>query len=87
MCVQEEDGPQTRGNSANYVKNNKRNNHSQNVASPMAQGKAPQVDPHPRPELDRDTCKWCKQKGHFQDCPEFLKHILKKGEDIIVDIS
>lgn len=81
MCVQEEDRPKTRGDSANYVKNKKRNNHSQNVASPKARGKAPQVDPNPRPEVERDACRWCKQKGHFQkDCPEFLKHLLKKGE-------
>jgi hypothetical protein len=34
--------------------------------------------------VDKDTCKWCKKKGHYQkDCPDFLKHLIKKGEDII----
>ncbi len=34
--------------------------------------------------MDKDTCKWCKKKGHYQkDCPDFLKHLIKKGEDII----
>jgi hypothetical protein len=43
ICVQEEDRPKARGDSANYVKHNKkRNNYNQNAASP----KAPQSDPH-----------------------------------------
>jgi hypothetical protein len=39
-------------------------------------------------EVDKDTCSWCKKKEHYQkDCPEFLKHLMRKGEDIIIFID
>ena len=39
-------------------------------------------------QVDKDQCKRCKKHGHYQkDCPEFLKNLLKKGEDIITFID
>jgi hypothetical protein len=32
--------------------------------------------------VDKDQCKWCKRRGHYQkNCIEFLKHLNKQGED------
>jgi hypothetical protein len=32
--------------------------------------------------VDKDQCKWCKRKGHYQkNCNEFLKRLNKQGED------
>jgi hypothetical protein len=32
--------------------------------------------------VDKDQCKWCKRKDHYQkNCIEFLKHLNKQGED------
>ena len=55
------------------------------------QGKAPQTDHHQKfnnVQVDKDTCKWCKKKEHYQkNCSEFLKHLMRKGEDIITFID
>jgi hypothetical protein len=38
--------------------------------------------------VDKDTFKWCKKKGHYQkDYLEFLKHLMRKGEDIITFVD
>jgi hypothetical protein len=38
--------------------------------------------------VGRDQCRWCKKKGHNQkDCPEFLKPLHRKGEDIITFVD
>jgi hypothetical protein len=30
--------------------------------------------------VDKDQCKWCKKRGHYQkNCTEFLKHLNKQG--------
>ena len=49
--------------------------------------KAPQSH-HNQTQANKDECKWCKSKYHHQkDCPEFLSHLLKKGEDIITFVD
>ncbi|XP_034598579.1 uncharacterized protein [Setaria viridis] len=97
MCVQEEDRIKgSRGDSINYVKQNKKRNYQSNNSKPQgklqwdntssskAHGKAPLNDHHQRLNheevVDKDTCKWCKKKGHYQkDCVEFLRFLCKKG--------
>jgi hypothetical protein len=38
--------------------------------------------------VGRDQCRWCRKKGHYQqDCPEFLKHLNRKGEDTITFVD
>jgi hypothetical protein len=85
------------------VKDNSKKNFNKNArpqgkpqwdgsSSSKLQGKAPQNDHHHKPnnfEVDKDTCKFCKKKaGHYQrDCPEFLKHLLRKCEDVITFID
>jgi hypothetical protein len=38
--------------------------------------------------VDKDQCKWCKRRGHYQkNCIEFLKHLNKQGEDHITFVD
>jgi hypothetical protein len=38
--------------------------------------------------VDKDTYRWCHKTGHYQkDYPEFLKHLIRKGEDIITFVD
>ena len=85
MCVQEEERLKSlQDDSANLVKDNKKKNFNKNA---KPQGKAPQHDHHPKnnnAQVEKDQCKWCKKHGHYQrDCPDFLKNLLKRGEDFI----
>ena len=62
------------------------------IAPPLSnKERPPQTDHHQKfnhVQVDKDTYKWCKKKGHYQkDCPEFLKHLMRKGEDIITCID
>jgi RNA polymerase-binding transcription factor DksA len=103
MCVQEEERlKSSHGDSINHVKENKKNFNNKkaksqgkpqwdNSFSSKSQGKAPQNDHHQKSnlvEVDKDTYRWCKKTGHYQkDCPEFLKHLIRKGEDIITFVD
>ena len=85
MCLQKEERLKSlQGDSANLVKDNKKKN-----AKP--QEKAPQNDHHPKnnnAQVEKDQCKWCKKHGHYQrDCLDFLKSLLKRGEDFITFID
>ncbi|XP_066391733.1 uncharacterized protein [Miscanthus floridulus] len=80
MCVQEEERlKSSHGDSINHVNSSKQ------------QGKAPQKDHHQKSnyvQVDKDTCRWCHKTGHYQkNCPDFLKHLMRKGEDIITFID
>ena len=91
------------GDSANHVKENKRKNFNNKKDKPQGkpqwdnnsfskqQGKVPQKDHHKKSnyvQVDKDTCKWCKKTRHYQkDCPDFLKHLMRKGVDIITFID
>jgi hypothetical protein len=38
--------------------------------------------------VDKDQCKWCKRRGHYQkNCIEFLKHLNKQGEDNVTFVD
>ena len=55
------------------------------------QEKTPQNDHHQKnnnAQVEKDQCKWCKKHGHYQrDCPDFLKSLLKTGDDYITFID
>jgi hypothetical protein len=76
------------GDSVNYVKQDKkRSYHDKNAKPPgksqwergsssKSNGKAIQNVHHPgqgnKEVVERDQCRWCRKKGHYQkDCPEF----------------
>ena len=88
MCVQEEERlKSSQGDSANLVKDNKKKIYKN--AKP--QGKAPQNDHYQKnnnAQVKKDQCKWCKKHGHYQmDCLDFLKSLLKRGENFITIID
>ena len=70
------------------MKDNKKKNFNKNA---KPQGKAPQTEHHQKnsnAQVEKDQCKWCKKHGHCQrDCPDFLKSLLKRGEDFIIFID
>jgi hypothetical protein len=38
--------------------------------------------------VDKDQCKWCKKRCHYQkNCIEFLKHLNKQGEDHVMFVD
>ena len=93
MCVQKEERLKaSHGDSLSSVKhNNKKKDFHDKVAKPQgkprwekgssshAPSKAPKKD---QPPAKKDECYWCCSKEHWKkDCPGFLKHCLKKGEE------
>ena len=62
-----------------------------NNSSSKSQGKAPQKDYHQKSnyvQVDNDTYRWCHKTRHYQkDCLEFLKHLIRKYEDIITFVD
>jgi hypothetical protein len=41
-----------------------------------------------RPPAEKDQCKWCFKRVHYQkNCIEFLKHLNKTGEDHITFVD
>jgi len=70
------------------VNDNKKKNFNKNT---KPQGKAPQNDHHLKnnnAQVEKDQCKWFKKHGHYQrDCPDFLKILLKRGDDFITFID
>ena len=60
-------------------------------SSSKQQGKAPKKDHHQKSnyvQVDKDTYRWCHKTGHYyKDCPDFLKHLMRKGEDIITFVD
>jgi uncharacterized protein (DUF4415 family) len=104
ICVQEEERlKSSQGDSVNHVKENKKKNFNNKNAKPQRkpqwdnssfskpQGKTTQTNHHKKfnnVQIDKDTCKWCKRKGHYQkECLEFLKHLMRKCEDVITFID
>ena len=91
MCVQEEERLKaSHSDTINYVKQNKRKTFHDKNAKPHGSSshplsKAPKKD---QPPAEKDECYWCHSKEHQKkDCPLFLKHIIKKGEDIVTFID
>jgi hypothetical protein len=40
------------------------------------------------PPVDKDQCRWCKRRGHYQkNCIEFLKHLNREGEDHVTFVD
>jgi hypothetical protein len=38
--------------------------------------------------IDIDSCMYCKEKGHYKkNCPEFLKYLLKNGNNQVTFID
>jgi len=102
MCVQEEDrlkhsnGGQLVFNVQHKKKNFQNNKNYQNKRpfppgrnqSESGPSNAPQQKDWSTFPVDKDQCLKCKGRGHYKrDCPEFLKELLRKGEDTITFVD
>ena len=102
MCVQEEDrlkhsnGGQLVFNVQHKKKNIQNSKNYQNKRpfppgrnqSESGPSNAPQQKDWSNFPVDKDQCLKCKGRGHYKrDCPEFLKELLRKGEDTITFID
>jgi len=102
MCVQEEDrlkhsnGGQLVFN-VQHKKKNFQNNKNNRNKRPFPPGRnqsesgpsnAPQQKDWSNFPVDKDQCLKCKGREHYKrDCPEFLKELLRKGEDTITFVD
>jgi hypothetical protein len=94
MCVQEEERiKDTRGDSINHVKHNKKNfsnspqskkSHFHNNKTSSSKGKALMKE---QDHVPKGVCRHCKQEGHcMRDCVEFLKWLNMCGKNKYNDL-
>jgi len=94
MCVQEKERLKTaHGDSLNFVSTASERasmTRMQDQKGNLSGKEAPPLT-HLEKDLqqvEKDECLWCHSKTHRKkDCPDFLKHLLKKGEEIITFID
>jgi hypothetical protein len=92
MCVQEEERIKCNNggvDSVNMAKHHqKRKNFAPKPYAPKKEDKAKAVSTSSDHPVDKDRCKWCKKRGHYQkNCIEFLKHLNKQGEDHVTFVD
>jgi hypothetical protein len=82
MCVQEEERINRNNggvDSVNMAKHHqKRKNFAPKSYAPKKEDKGKVVSTSSNHHVDKDQCKWCKKRSHYQkNCIEFLKHLNK----------
>jgi hypothetical protein len=87
MCVQEEE--RTKHNNCGVDSVNMAKHHQKRKNSPpRKEDKGKVVSTSCDQPVDKDQCKWCKRRGHYQkNCIEFLKHLSKQGDDHVTFID
>jgi hypothetical protein len=86
MCVQEERIKRNNGDvdSVNMAKHHQK---GKNFA-PKKEDKGKAMSTSSDHPVDKDQCKWCKKRCHYQkNCIEFLKHLNKQGEDHVTFVD
>jgi hypothetical protein len=92
MCVQEEERIKRNNGGVDSVNMTKHHQKRKNFAlKPYAskkEDKAKAMSTSSNHPVDKDRCKWCKKRGHYQkNCIEFLKHLNKQGEDHVTFVD
>jgi molybdopterin converting factor small subunit len=92
MCVQEEERiKRSNGgvDSINMAKHHeKRKNFAPKPYAPKKEDKGKAMSMSSDPLVDKDQCKWCKRRGHYQkNCIKFLKHLNREGEDHVTFVD
>jgi molybdopterin converting factor small subunit len=87
MCVQEEERIKRNNGGVDSV--NMAKHHQKRKNFPLKkEDKGKAVSTSSNQPVDKDQCKWCKRKGHYQkNCIEFLKHLNKQGEDHVTFVD
>jgi hypothetical protein len=80
MCVQEEEMIKHNNGGVDSVNMVKHHQKRKNFP-PMNEDKGKAMSTSSNQSVDKDQCKWCKRKCHYQkNYIEFLKHLNKQGE-------
>ena len=88
MCVQEEERIKRNNGGADSVNLAKHQQKRKNFPPPRKEDKGKAVSTSSDQPVDKDQCKWCKRRGHYQkNCIEFLKHLNKQGEDHVTFVD
>jgi molybdopterin converting factor small subunit len=87
MCVQEEERIKRNNSSVDSVNMAKHHQKRKNF-SPRKEDKENAVSMSSDQPVDKDQCKWCKRRGHYQkNCIKFFKHLNKQGEDHVTFVD
>jgi hypothetical protein len=87
MCVQEEERIKRNNDGVDSV--NMAKHHQKRKNFPLKkEDKGKVVSMSSDQPMDKDQCKWCKWRGHYQkNCIEFLKQLNKQGEDHVTFVD
>jgi molybdopterin converting factor small subunit len=87
MCVQEKE--RIKRNNGGVDSINMVKHHQKRKNFPLKkEDKERVVSTSSNQPVDKDQCKWCKRKGHYQkNCIEFLKQLNKQGEDYVTFVD
>jgi hypothetical protein len=87
MCVQEEEKIKRNNGGVDSV-NMAKHHQNRKIFPPKKEDKGKAVSTTSDQPVDKDQCKWCKRRGHYQkNYIEFLKHLNKQGEDRVTFID
>jgi hypothetical protein len=87
MCVQEEERIKCNNGDVDSVNMTKHHQTRKNFL-PRKEDKGKAVSTSSDQPVDKDQCKWCKRRGHYQkNCIEFLKHLNKQVEDHVTFVD
>jgi hypothetical protein len=92
ICVQEEERIKCNNggfDSVNMAKHHqKRKIFARKPYAPKKEDKGKAISTSSDQPVDKDQCKWCKKRGHYQkNYIEFLKHLNKQGEDHVTFVD
>jgi hypothetical protein len=88
MCVQEEERIKQNNGGVDSVNLAKHNNKKRNFVPKPASKNRDKGKGAARPLAEKDQCKWCFKRGHYQkNCIEFLKHLNREGEDHVTFVD
>jgi hypothetical protein len=92
MCVQEKEMIKHNNDSVDSINmakhHQKRKNFAPKPYAPKKEDKGKVMSTSSDHPVDKDQCKWCKKRDHYQkDCIEFLKHLNKQGEDQVIFVD
>jgi hypothetical protein len=86
MCVQGEERIKRNNGGVDSV--NMAKHHQKRKNPPKKEDKVKAVSTSSDQLVDKDQCKWCKRRDHYQNnCIEFLKHLNKQGGDHVTFVD
>jgi hypothetical protein len=87
MCAQEEERIKHNNGGADSI-NMAKHHQKRKYFAPKNEEKGKAMSTSSNHPVDKDQCKWCKKRGHYQKyCIEFLKHLNKQGEDHVTFVD